>query len=119
MDGHNHEVTESLERKIFKFNQNFDKTGHCKRHKEKNCEKCSRGSTNSRRHESLSSNNSSNLLTSGILTKHKAAPRSEIGMRAVAKSLNRLGKRQPQLTNKTGPKGKPAIPKFIGRNDDG
>ena len=58
MDGHNHEVSESLERKIFKFNQNFDKTGHCKRHKQKNCELCSRGSSNSRRHESLSSNNS-------------------------------------------------------------
>ena len=39
-------------------------------------------------------------------------------MRAVAKSLNRPNKRLLQLSNKAGPKGKPAIPKFIGRNDD-
>ena len=33
MEGHSHEVSASLERKLFKFNQNFDKTGHCKRHR--------------------------------------------------------------------------------------
>ena len=60
------------------------------------------------------------MLTSAILRKHRAAPRSEIGVnRAVAKSVTKPARRPPQLSSKAGPKGKPAMPAFIGRKEAG
>lgn len=94
IDGHDHSVSNSLDRRLRKFNQNFHSSGHCKQHNVIGCDRCSFGSSKGSRVSSLDSNN---LLSGDVLKKHKIAPRSEIGglvnktkiARSVTRKLNR------------------------------
>ena len=99
MDGHDHSVSHSLERRLHKFNQNFNQTGHCKLHNVIGCERCSFGSSKGSRVSSLES---ANLLSADVLRKHKIAPRSDIGgplnKSKIARSVTRKMSRGKNMT---------------------
>lgn len=93
VDGHDHSISHSLEERIEKFNKNFKPSGHCKRHDVMGCEKCSMGSSKGSRVSSL---DSGGLISGGILQRHKAATRSDVGLNKkakVTKSVTRQMKR--------------------------
>lgn len=101
MDGHNHSVSNSLDQRLTKFNQNFNSSGHCRKHNVMGCDKCSFGSSKGSRVSSLDSGQ--NLISNNILKKHKMAPRSEIGgpsihqTSKIVKSVTRQFKRPKQV----------------------
>ena len=84
----------SLENRIQKYNQNFLSTGHCRKHNKLGCERCSLGSSKGSRVSSLDSARGA-LISRDVLRKHRAAPRSEIGMgqAKIAKSVTRQFKK--------------------------
>ena len=96
MDGHTHQVSESLDRRLRRYQDKFNDVGKCNKHGIIRCERCSRGSSAGSR---LSSNDSSNIITAAILRKHRGAPRSEIGFKqaSLAKSVSRPMKRKSHL----------------------